>query len=60
VNGTAELFLKVSTSPAAKVSIAVPEISPTATRAETVVEGSTAPFTAIAIAEPIPAVMRTL
>jgi hypothetical protein len=53
------LFLRVSTSPAANVSIAVPETSPVATSAVTGVEGSTVPFTAIAIDAPIPAVIVT-
>lgn len=49
VNGTAELLRSVILSPAARVSTALPDISPVLTSAEIGVEASTVPFTAIAI-----------
>ena len=57
--GVAELFRRVKASPAAKVNIAIPVISPTATSAVMGVEALTVPFTAIASCDPTPAVMLT-
>lgn len=60
VKGVAtELFLNVSTSPAASVNIVSPLVSPVAESKSMLVDASTVPFTAIDMVAPVPAVMLT-